>query len=322
MTNFQVYKKTLSFSLVSFLVDLAVIAMWAVLALVGFKVSESATDKGLIGLLIGLVVGIIVAIIIKVFVSNTIKAGQIAMMTKGVTEDELPEKTFSEGRKIVKARFASITAFFFITGAIKGIFRQLMKTINRVATAVGGDTGNAISSAVDTAVQILLGYLCDCCLGWVFYRKELGTARAACEGSVIFFKHGKTLIRNIGRIFGMGALGLIVIGGGFFGIFYGISNLMSGQFNTLAIEVAEALKRADVSDASFLTNPNNLMLIISGILALVIYSMIHSVFIRPFILVGVLRNFTASGVKDMPTEEEFSTLNNKSPRFAKLYSQV
>jgi hypothetical protein len=50
--------------------------------------------------------------------------------------------------------------------------------------------------------------------------------------------------------------------------------------------------------------------------------MVHSVFIRPFILVGVLRNFTASGIKDMPTEEEFNTLNNKSPKFAKLYSRA
>ena len=322
MTNFQVYKKTLSFSLVGFVVDLIVLAVWATIGVIGFKVTESTSDKGLIGLTIGLVVGIIVAIIIKVFVSNTLKAGQVAMMTKGVTEDELPEKTFHEGRKLVKERFASITAFFFITGAIKGIFRQLMRAINRVASAVGGETGNAISSAIDAAVQILIGYLCDCCLGWVFYRKELGTARAACEGSVIFFKHGKTLIKNIGRIFGMGALGLIVIGGGFFGIFYGICNLMSGSFNTLALEVTEALKRAGDTDASFLTNPNNLMLITSGLLALIIYGMIHSVFIRPFILVGVLRNFTAAGVKETPTEKEFSTLTEKSPKFAKLYSQI
>ena len=322
MTNFQVYKKTLSFSLISFLVDLLVLVALFGIATAGFFIGEKINDKGIIGLVIGILIGVVIMVLVKIFISNVLKAGQIAMMTKGVTEDSLPDNPLSEGRKIVKERFTSITAFFFVTGAIKGIIRQITKTINKIGTAVGGDAGNAVTSAIDTAIQILVGYLCDCCLGWVFYRKELGTAKAACEGSVIFFKHGKTLFRNIGRIFGMGALGLVVVGGIFFGIFYGIFNfLMAGTFQTLAHEVTEAAVRMEIENVEFLSNPQNLALIVAGIFALIIYSMIHSVFIRPFILTGVLRNFTASGIKDMPTEEEFAKLNEKSPKFAKLYSQ-
>jgi len=325
MSNYEVYKKTLSFSLVGFGIDMLAIVIWGVLAGGGFLIGNQINDKGLIGLGIGLVLGLIVSILLKVFVSNVLKAGQIAMMTQGVTEDSLPDNPLHEGRKIVKERFASITAFFFITGAIKGIIRQITRTINKIGTAVGGQAGDAVTSAIDSAIQILVGYLCDCCLGWVFYRKELSTAKASCEGAVIFFKHGKTLFKNIGRIFGMGALGLIVCGGAFFGIFYAIFNFgMSGSFQSLANEISEAAVRNawDMTDVQFLLDPKTLVLIFAGVIALILYGMVHSVFIRPFILVGVLRNFTASGIKDMPTEEEFATLNNKSPRFAKLYGQA
>ena len=323
MNNFQVYKKTLSFSLVGFGVDILALILWGGLVAGGFFIGNKMNDKGLVGLAIGLVLGLIVSILLKIFVSNVLKAGQIAIMTKGVTENKIPDKPLHEGRKIVKERFASITAFFFVTGAIKGIIRQITRSINRIGTAIGGETGNSITSAIDTAIQILVGYLCDCCLGWVFYRKELGTAKAACEGSVIFFKHGKTLFKNIARIFGMGLLGLIVVGGAFFGMFYGIFNfLMADSFKTLAQEVIESSHRLEINDVDFLSNPQNLALIAAGVIALILYGMVHSVFIRPFILVGVLRNFTASGIEDMPTEEEFNTLNNKSPKFAKLYSRA
>lgn len=323
MNNFQIYKKTLSFSLVGFGIDIIALLLWGGLATAGFFIGNNMNDKGLVGLIIGLIIGLIVSILLKIFVSNVLKAGQIAMMTKGVTENELPDNTLYEGRKIVKERFASITAFFFVTGAIKGIIRQITRRINRIGTAVGGKTGDSVTSIIDSAIQILVGYLCDCCLGWVFYRQKLGTAKAACEGSVIFFKHGKTLFKNIGRIFGMSALALLIIGGVFFGISYGIFHFaMADSFNELALEVVEATNRMEMENVDFLYNPQNLALIAAGIIALILYGMVHSVFIRPFILVGVLRNFTASGINDMPTEEEFNTLNNTSPRFAKLYSKV
>ena len=41
-------------------------------------------------------------------------------------------------------------------------------------------------------------------------------------------------------------------------------------------------------------------------------------FVRPFVLVGVLRNYLKSGMEDIPTEESFALLDGKSERFRKL----
>jgi hypothetical protein len=323
MTNFQVYKKTLSFSVIGFLVDLLVFVGFIAICALGFIIADKAFDKGLIGLALGFVVAIVFSILMNIFVSNVLKAGHIAMITRGVTEDALPENVLSEGKKAVKERFATITAFIFITRAIKNIFRQIGRIVTKVGTAVGGETGGNIASIINSAVQVLLGYLCDCCLGWVFYRKDKNAARATCEGAAIFFKHGKTLFKNIVRIFGLGLLSLAIIGGAFFGIGYLISSTMlKGAFDSLAGEIAEASLRNDLDVPQAFMEPKTLMLIVSGVAALFIWNIIHSVFVRPFILVGVMRNFTASGIKEMPTEAELNELDKKSPRFAKIHANA
>lgn len=325
MTNFQVYKKVLPFSLLHFAVDLLAFVVLAACAGGGYLIFNNSTDRALIGLVIGTVIGIILAILITVFIGNRIKAAQIAMIAKGVTENQLPEHTFKEGFNEIKGRFGKITAFFFITGAIKGIFRQITRVINKVGTALGGQTGNAITSAIDTGVQVLLGYLCDCCLGWIFFRKDLNSARAGCEGAIIFFKKGKTLIRNVGRIFGMGILSLLLVGGACFGILTLIFHFLPQIFNSLSAEIVEMVVRngGDVADIpEFVTNTTALSLIFAGLAALILWSAIHSVFGRPFILVGVMRNFMTAGQEEMPTDKDFAELSSKSPKFAKLANKA
>lgn len=315
MTNFQVYRKTLSFSLLSFVVEIGAFLVLIGTSTAGFFIANSSTEAALIGLLVGFVIGIILVTLINIFITNRIKAAHIAMMTKGVTEGELPEKTFKAGFEEVRGRFAKITLFFFITNAIKGIFRQIGRSINRIGTALGGDVGNSVTSVIDSAIQTLISYLCDCCLAWVLYRKDQNSALAACEGAVIFFKHGKTLFRNIGRIFGMGFLFFVLVGGGFFGISYLILFSIPDVFQPLL----KALQDFAGSDyPEILNNPTMVTIIASAIIGVVMYSILHSVLIRPFILTGVMRNFMAAGKEHIPTESEFAELEKKSPRFAKL----
>ncbi len=285
MTNFQVYRKVLSFSFLMFLVDLFGLILLGGSATAGYFIANKSSDMALIGLTVGFVIGIILAVLVNIFIASRIKAAQIAMMVKGVTEGSLPDNTFSAGFAEIKGRFGSIIAFYLVTNAIKAIFNQISRGINKIGTALGGQTGNAITSTIDSAIQTLLSYLCDCCLGWILYRKDVSTAKAGCEGAVIFFKHGKTLIRNIGRIFGMGFLSLILIGGAFFGI------------------------------ATF-------MIIAAAFVGIALWAILHSVLIRPFILTGVMRNYMASGIADIPTEKDFAELDSKSPRFAKLHRNI
>ena len=60
------------------------------------------------------------------------------------------------------------------------------------------------------------------------------------------------------------------------------------------------------------------MIAAAVIFGLIIWSVIHSTFIRPFVLVGVLRNYIQSGIEDIPTEESFAMLDEKSSKFKKF----
>ena len=317
MDNKEIYKKTLTFSLRRLGWDVMSLIVIVLFAAAGLFIADKAAGNVLVGLLIGIFIGIIIIAIISHFVSYIFKAGQIAMMTKGVTEGKLPDDVYSAGKKAVKERFATVSGYYFATNAIKGIFNQLGRAITSLGQAVGGDNGGAVGSTISSVIQTIVGYLCDCCLGWVFYRKDKGSVKATMEGAVLFFKHGKTFFKNMGRVFGISLISFLVIGGVFFGIFYLIAMGLPAVFTDLAKTIAES---GDAPD--YLTEANNLMLITAGIGGVTMWGILHSVFVRPFILIGVLRNFIESGKTETISEADFDKLDSKSAKFKKLHAKA
>ena len=318
MDNKEIYKKTLGFSIRRLLWDIFAFIVLVAISLIGFFIAEKTTNQGLIGLGIGVIVGLIALAIMLRFVSYSYKAGQIAMMTKAITDGKLPEDVIGEGKKIVKERFSTVAAYFAVTGVIKGIFNQIGRGITAVGEAVGGDTGGAIGSTISSIIQTIVAYLCDCCLGWVFYRKDEKATKATCEGAVLFFKHGKTLAKNLGRVFGISILSFIVIGGVFFGISYLIMHCFPDAFATLGREIAEI--GSDVP--AWVSDTNTLTIVCAAFCGIFFWSVLHSTFVRPFILVGVLRNYINSGIKDIPDEKAFEELDSKSDKFKKLHAEL
>lgn len=322
MDNMTVYKKTIGFSLRRMLWDLLAMVVLAGCGVAGFMIADKSTNKGLIGLLIGALVAIVIIVVMMRWVSYKYKAGQIAMMTRGVTEGTLPDDVIGEGKKVVKERFVTVAAFFAVTGIIKGIFNEIGRAITRLGESIGGDTGNAVGSAISTVINTIVSYLCDCCLGWVFYRKDVKSTKATCEGAVLFFKHGKTFAKNMARVFVFAIVSLLLIGGIFFGIAFLIFRQFPDLFNNLAREIAEAATRNSSKIPDFLKDPNTLIIAAAVLVGVIMWSIIHSVFIRPYVLIGVLRNYIASGIKDIPSEESFAALDAKSRKFKKLHAEI
>ncbi len=328
MNNKQIYKATLGFSIRRLLWDFLAFLILGGLSFGGFLIGDKAASSeesgaGLIGLAIGAVLGIVVLVLMLRFVSYSYKAGQIAMMTKGITEGQLPDNVVKEGRRVVKERFSTVAGFFLVTGLIKGIFNQLGKGIEALGTAVGGRDGGTVGSAISSVIQTVVAYLCDCCLGWVFYRSEITAPKATCEGAVIFFKHGKVLAKNLGRVFGMGVVSFILIGGLLTGGFYAVSGVIpSSAVNEISGAFAEMNTEEPSAVISFMSDPANVRLGLSIVAAIILWSIVHSAFVRPFVLAGVLRNFLEAGMNDVPDESAFSSLDGRSDKFRKLHSQL
>ena len=324
MDNKTIYKKTLVFSLKRVFWDVVCIAVILGFATLGYFILSRMGQNGYIGLAIGAIVGLIPVIIILRFVSYSLKAGQIAMITRAVTEGELPDNVVGEGKKVVRERFATVAIYYAATRVIKGIFNQIGQGISRVGQAVGGNAGGAVGDAVGSAIRTLVNYLCDCCLGWVFFRKEVNAGKATCEGAVLFFKHGKTLAKNMGRVFGIGLLTLLLIGGVFTGIFYMVISSFSTHLSVFFDKVAEAMQNSSDPNwlTSILSNRATLPIAFAAIGGIIVWSIIHSTLIKPYVLTGVLRNYLESGMDDVPTEDSFRALDSKSPKFRKLHESL
>ena len=322
MDNMAVYKKTIGFSLRRLGWDCLSLLILAAACGAGFLIADKTTDKGLIGLAIGLLIGIVILVVLVRWTSYQFKAGQIAMMTRGVTEGTLPDDVIGEGKKIVRQRFTTVAVFFAATRLIKGIFNEIGRAVTKIGENIGGDTGNAIGSTISAVISVVVAYLCDCCLGWVFYRSEVKATKATCEGAVLFFKHWKTLAKNMARVFIFGLVSLIVIGGVFFGIAYLIYSRFPAWFERLANEIVEFGARNETQVADILKDPAMLILLAAALTGVIVWSILHSVFIRPFVLVGVLRNYMASGINDIPAENSFTVLDGKSRKFKKLHAEI
>ncbi len=320
MTNGQIYRKTLGFSLRRLIWDILAVALFFVLSALGYVIGDRIRDNGPIGLLIGAVIGLVAMIVILRFVAYLFKAGQIAMMTRAITEGDLPENVIAEGKKAVRERFVTVAVFFALANAIKGIFNQIGRGLTKVGQTIGGDTGGAVGNTLSSILQTIVRYLCDCCLGWVFYRKEVKSARAACEGAVLFFRHGKTFIRNMGRVFGLGIASFLVIGGIFTAIFYPLAARYPEFYESLA----ESIARGDGEGWVYqlMQSPETLPVVFAAIAAIIVWSILHPVFVKPFVLTGVLRNYLESGMNEIPTEASFSLLDSRSAKFRKLHNEI
>lgn len=322
MDNQTVYRKTLTFSLHQLLWDCITLLLLGGLGIAGFFIADRTFDKGLIGLAVGLVIGLVLVIIVVRYNSFRFKAAQIGMMTRAVTEGDLPDDVMGEGKALVSSRFSTVAGYFAATSIIKGIFNEIGRGITKLGESIGGENGNAVGSAISLVIQTIVSYLCDCCLGWVFYRSQITAPKATLEGAVIFFKHGRTFAKNMARVFVFAAVSLILIGGLFGGIAFVIFSRFPAWFDTLATEVGEAVARSGKEVPEWVSDPKMLMIISAALVGVIIWRLLHSTFVRPYVLVGVLRNYMASGVNDIPGETELAMLDGKSTKFRKLHTET
>ena len=327
VNNTEIYRATLGFSLRRFLWDWLSMLLAAALIVGDMLIADYATKGALapiVGAVIGLILASLVLMIILRYVSYTYTAGQIAMMTKGITEGKLPDDVIGEGKQMVTERFGTVAAYFAVTKLINGLFRELGRGIESLGRSVGGDTGEGIGSAINSVIQTMVSYLCDCCLGWVFYRSDKTASKAVLEGGCIYFKHGKTLARNAGRIFGIGIVSFLLIAGVFGAVFYSVIMAVKPEF--IGKIAATFARQAQGPDANWLTkllaDPATVPGVLSVAFGAILWEIIHGVFIKPYVLVGVLRNFLASGMKEIPGDAETRQLEGKSAKFRELAEKV
>ena len=126
-----------------------------------------------------------------------LKAGHIAMVTTAVTTGSLPDNQLEAAKSMVKERFATTNVYFVVDRLVSGAVSQLQNGLQKIDNVLGGIPGvSIVVSFAKMFVQIALGYVDECCLGYTFLHKEQSAFKSAADGVVIYFQNWKKLLKD------------------------------------------------------------------------------------------------------------------------------
>ena len=157
-----------------------------------------------------------------------VKAGHVAIITEAATKGVIPDNQFEVAKNMVVSRFGASNVYFLIDKLVGGAVKQLQKVVEKAGNMLANVPGvSTVTDILNMFIGIALGYVDECCLGYVFYNKEDGAFKSSMDGVVIYFQNYKKLLKDaaittfivIGLSFGVWlavylVLGMLFSGGG------------------------------------------------------------------------------------------------------------
>lgn len=138
--------------------------------------------------------------IVNHYIGYLVKAGHVAIIANAVTTGQIPENQFAVAKDMVKSRFGASNVYFVVDKLVNGAVRQLQNGLQKIDNLLGSIPGvSAIVKVLQLFVQIALGYVDECCLGYTFYKKEDTAFKSAADGVVIYFQNWKVLLKNAAK---------------------------------------------------------------------------------------------------------------------------
>lgn len=145
------------------------------------------------------------------YMGYLVKAGHVAVIAEIVTTGQIPANQVDYGKKIVTERFATSNIYFAVDKLVTGAVKQIQRGIEKVGNALDFIPGmGAVTGLAKFFVDISLGYIDECCLGYTFYKKEQGAFKSAADGVVIYAQNWKVLLKNAAKTMAK-AIGVLVV---------------------------------------------------------------------------------------------------------------
>ena len=193
--------------------------------------------------------------------------------------------------------------------------------MNALANAIDGEGGSGpasvVAGIVSAVVSVVLEYLNYCSVGWVFLYEGQSAFKSTCDGAVIYFQNWKTLMKNSARVIAITIVSLAIIGGAFFGVAY----LALGSVEPLTAVLAEIDAAATLEDGTAVP-AGSALLALCAVVALVLWGGVHGAFVRPYLLVSVMRRYIEAGRADTPQIDVYEKLCGMSQGFKKALGRA
>ena len=235
----------------------------------------------------------IVSFFIKHYLGYLLKAGHVGVIALAFRDGVIPAEPFKEGVKLVKGRFVTSNVYFVIDKLVAGAVKQLQRVFGSILDLFGKLPGvNNVKQLVNLFLNIALGYIDECCLGWTFYNDKQNAYKSAADGVVIYAQNWKTLLKSAAVTTAIVIVACVLVWGVSFAIFGGlckvlIPNAVFGKF-------------------------------VGAFLALMLAYTIKYAFIDTWVMVNMMSSFLAVAPSTQITFDLYGKLKGLSGKFGEL----
>lgn len=139
------------------------------------------------------------------------KAGHIAVIAEAMMSGQLPPDQIEYGKAMVTERFVSSNVYFAVDKLVSAAIKEIQKGIDKVGGKLDFIPGmGAVTGLAKFFVDMALGYIDECCLGWTFCSGEQGAFKSAADAVVIYAQNWKVLLMNSAKTMGKVILALVL----------------------------------------------------------------------------------------------------------------
>jgi len=198
----EVYSKTMPFVWAKLLLGLATVGISAVLLVILMGLAWLFKSEGVYTVMFLIWLGGVglIRFIIMHYMGFMVKAGHIAVITEAVVTGRVPDNQVEYGKRIVKERFATSNVYFVVDKLVAGAVKQIQRSIGKLGNAMDFIPGmKQLTRLAQFFVDLSLGYVDECCLGYTFYKKEQDAFKSAADGVVIYAQNWKSLLSSAAK---------------------------------------------------------------------------------------------------------------------------
>ena len=293
MKSGELFRKTMPFAMAKLLLGAVTVIASVILLVILMLIGALFDDGGIaICFLIWLGATGIIRFAVMHYFGYLVKAGHVAVLAEAVTTGKVPANQVNYGKDKVKERFGEANVYFAVDKLVTSSVKQIQNGIQKLGNAMDFIPGmGAITSAAKFFVNLSLGYIDECCLGYSFYKKDQGAFQSACDGVVIYAQNIKELLKNAAKtMLKVILLSLVVV---------------------LAVFIPVGLLFKVLNWSAF----------IAFLLALFIAWVIKFAFMDSYILCQTMTSYMEVAPNTQITYDLYSKLSSISSSFKKLYNE-
>lgn len=213
MTAKSLFNKTMPFCMAKFVLGGVLVLVSALLFAIMMGIGWLFSDGGIfVALLLWLAAIKGIHWVIMHGFGYLVKAGHVAVIAETMKTGQVPANQVNYGKQMVTERFGTSAAYFAIDKLISGAIKQIQGKIDKLGNKLDFVPGmETIAGAAKFFVDIALGYVDECCLGWTFYNNEQNAFKSGADGVVIYVQNWKTVLKNAALTMIKVIIGMILI---------------------------------------------------------------------------------------------------------------